>query len=293
MEFTDEELAAASERIKARGGLAKPRQPETTADLLADFRIPQSVLDREERRRALPCFAPAEAGDASAALAACEAASAAEGCEFRRSGDFCAVAGRERRYAEIRERLSESGVPSAYAQRVLQHFAQHGPPVAPLATTEAMKLVKGFMRAPESAGVVVDSGNTIAFTGNEWALVLSGDKGVGKSIAAAFALSRLSGAWLWARRSLGDVDFDLAEAERTRLLVLDDLGTEYSGANGYAVERAAALLELRHAEGRRTIVTTNLLPAAIEERYGARLLDRLRERARVVLCGGSSMRGGA
>lgn len=74
----------------------------------------------------------------------------------------------------------------------------------------------------------------------------------------------------------------------TELLVLDDLGTERG--DGAAVVHA--IIASRNAAQRRTVLTTNMAPPEFSERYGARILDRLRGEGSVFQATGASLRGG-
>lgn len=69
----------------------------------------------------------------------------------------------------------------------------------------------------------------------------------------------------------------LAAYQEVGLLVLDDLGTEalVGGGAERVVESLFLVLALRLSEARPTIVTTNLTPPLMAERFGARLSDRL------------------
>ena len=108
-------------------------------------------------------------------------------------------------------------------------------------------------------------------------LVLSGHTGCGKSSAAAFALADRTGIWIHApdlaRPPLDGNNGD----DRMRycgLLVLDDVGTEYS-PRGYAANRICSVLEHREGNRRPTIVTTNLTAEQFKAAYGERLASRL------------------
>ncbi len=115
-------------------------------------------------------------------------------------------------------------------------------------------------------------------------VVLSGERGVGKSAAMGHALVRYEGSALW----VGAVDVGAQPRnghsesnhlwERwlgVQLLALDDLGTEQADP-----ETLAGLLWQRYDRGRITLVSTNLPRAKVVERYlsgeiGRRLADRL------------------
>jgi hypothetical protein len=147
-------------------------------------------------------------------------------------------------------------------------------------------------------------------------LVLAGSVGTGKSLAAAKVLHdwRLASATLnpWGKL----VPFDgrlwiaaphlarlqpwadeVRELDDPGLLVLDDLGEEE--ATPKSLSTISTVLTSRFAEGRRTIVTTNLAQSTFRDRYGDRLVDRVREcglddqgKARWwITCDGESLRG--
>lgn len=126
-------------------------------------------------------------------------------------------------------------------------------------------------------------------------LVLLGSVGVGKTVAAAWALWELSGTYC-----VPDQLRDLLHPARRRdesepmprtiagnLFVLDDLGTETDPRFG------AALFELvngRMRDGCLTIITGNLTREQARQRYDKRVVDRLNHSGRVMEIGGASMR---
>jgi len=136
-------------------------------------------------------------------------------------------------------------------------------------------------------------------------LMLVGDPGVGKSIAAArYVLSedtrRRGVAWVQAG-SLGMDDFAEANRRLRRLirvpcLVLDELGGQ--GSTGrVAVERLGNLITERHGAGRPTVITTNkdkeqiaAIYDAVEPQKGerasdrSRIMDRVREGGCYLVC---------
>lgn len=73
----------------------------------------------------------------------------------------------------------------------------------------------------------------------------------------------------------------------TELLILDDLGRERG--DGAAV--LEAIINSRNAAERRTVLTSNLGPREFAERYGARILDRLRGDGAAFQATGPSLRG--
>lgn len=124
-----------------------------------------------------------------------------------------------------------------------------------------------------------------------WCLVLSGAKGCGKSVAAAWWIAqsakdvtptrKLSRKW-WSGIRLARVDgYDgtLDRLAACRSLVIDDLGVEYADAKGAFQARLDFLLDERYGNRRRTVITTNLNAKEFAQRYGERIADRLREEA--------------
>lgn len=140
-------------------------------------------------------------------------------------------------------------------------------------------------------------------------LVLCGDKGVGKSVAATWALVGVmrgggTAARIDATRLATLSQFDagaeeLAWLKRVDMLLVDDIGTEL--LTDFARARMHELFEERHETYRRTILTSNLpwhtatrngvtLPG-LEQRLGERLVDRIAQAGRTVqLSAGKSMR---
>lgn len=138
-------------------------------------------------------------------------------------------------------------------------------------------------------------------------LVLTGDTGSGKTVAALEAL-----AWALRRKDRGPAHYTTLRAalalgrwgedgERwdaameARMLVLDELVGE--GLDRYRLERADELLCRRYEHGRPTVITTNLAPALLLDSkgpFGARVASRLGdERAcRIVGCGTVDLRKG-
>jgi DNA replication protein DnaC len=73
-----------------------------------------------------------------------------------------------------------------------------------------------------------------------------------------------------------------------RTIVIDDLGAERP--TEWVRERLLEIVEERYAAMRPVIVTTNLVPAQIEQRLGARITGRLMEMCEVVMLSGPNLR---
>lgn len=127
------------------------------------------------------------------------------------------------------------------------------------------------------------------------ALVLSGDVGRGKTVAAAW----------WAMRQFIPVLFvraaTLARTSRydaawstwvkARALCIDDLGGEYADVKGSFAVDLDELVDTFYADKRALIITTNCKAGVFKQRYGARVLSRLSESGLWVNVTGESMRG--
>lgn len=134
--------------------------------------------------------------------------------------------------------------------------------------------------------------------------LLLGAAGVGKSVAASWAVStvifRDDGRRGWrgrfvraadlSRRSLYDRDAqeDFAHLCVCRLLVLDDMGTEQSSSPWAA--QLDELVDRRYGDRLKTIFTTNLDADKFKLRYGERIADRIRHDGQVVGAGTESLR---
>lgn len=121
-------------------------------------------------------------------------------------------------------------------------------------------------------------------------IVLSGERGRGKSYSAAQALVRVRpgqgcprwakvlhvAAWLHARGQYESARRGLARIEEASLLVLDDMGWEYLDKAGYVRSALIGIIDDRIQAERRNILTTSLDEKQFCERYGDAIHDRLR-----------------
>lgn len=146
-------------------------------------------------------------------------------------------------------------------------------------------------------------------------LLLTGPNGTGKTTLAAIAAQYVSDLG-WSTKFIRAQDYyalgigamrmkDDEEAERLqsafdcysagwagwRLVVLDDLGVEYSTASGWSENVIINLIRSRFSDGAPTIITTNLDADGITKRYGPVLGDYIREAFWIVTVAGRSRRG--
>ena len=77
------------------------------------------------------------------------------------------------------------------------------------------------------------------------------------------------------------------------VLVVDDLGSEYNDAKGFFSALLDEVIDCRYGAKLPTVITTNLDSSGFSARYGARVVDRIREAGRFINCGNTSLRGRA
>ena len=75
------------------------------------------------------------------------------------------------------------------------------------------------------------------------------------------------------------------------LLILDDFGAEYP--NDWILNKVDAIITHRYNEMKSVIITTNMMPSEIKERYVQRVYDRLRSTSKVLGTYGDSFRKAA
>lgn len=139
--------------------------------------------------------------------------------------------------------------------------------------------------------------------GDRRVLVLIGDVGVGKTvaaalIAAAFIRRRKVVRYLrepslvrwWHSSTLAHEDH-VSRLREADLVVVDELGTTLSGQGERARDATGGLLDDRIAGDLRTVLIGNLTEKRLSDAYGSRFADRLREIGRVVHLTGESLRG--
>lgn len=205
----------------------------------------------------------------TAQVSACDAAIEAA-CEYRQENSCpkrIAAFDQARATQALEERFAASGVPG----KVSAHAIAAKP-------TQATALIDTWL-ASESL-----------------LLVLAGGVGVGKSVAAAYAIRRTPGRWIHAaeipKLTGHENEHKLRGLRHARLLVVDDLGAEYSDKGGWVRAAIEDLILQRYDDGLRTLCTTNVyVPAEFKAKYTERLIDRIREADGYCVVGGVSMRG--
>lgn len=126
-------------------------------------------------------------------------------------------------------------------------------------------------------------------------LVLSGKPGCGKTVAATWWAIQQDWSPTFLRASSFAAASRYDKEERSKWLnagsmVLDDLGTEYADAKGSFLTDLDELIDTLYGNRRSLIITTNLKAEDFRERYGARVVDRIRECGKWESIGGDSLR---
>jgi DNA replication protein DnaC len=126
-------------------------------------------------------------------------------------------------------------------------------------------------------------------------LVLSGPPGCGKTVAAAWWALRRTDAPTFIRASAFAASSRYDRETRKALLkasalVLDDLGAEYADANGSHIVDLDELVDTFYGDRKPLLITTNCDNTRFTERYGERVIDRIRECGDFVGAGVKSMR---
>ena len=74
--------------------------------------------------------------------------------------------------------------------------------------------------------------------------------------------------------------------------IIDDLGVETTEVKNWGNVREPFndVFDARYRSNRLTVITTNLRPSEIEEKYGTRIIDRFRECMNDLILDGKSLR---
>lgn len=125
-------------------------------------------------------------------------------------------------------------------------------------------------------------------------LFLYGNCGRGKSVLCRYAIPAILLAYCRKVVSVLDVqdmNADIDRALSRHILALDDIGTEEQSVKwGERRMAFAEIMDAAEKRGKLVIISTNLDDADIRERYGDRILDRIRSTTTRVLFRGESLR---
>tara|TARA_R110000824_G_scaffold24812_1_gene86921 strand:- start:366 stop:941 length:576 start_codon:yes stop_codon:yes gene_type:complete len=122
-------------------------------------------------------------------------------------------------------------------------------------------------------------------------LILMGECGLGKSTILNYVIPAIFRTRInKVLRSVPAKELGAVERNKSPFIIIDDLGTE-SIKNDYGTKIDAVADAISYAEdsSKTLLITTNLTPNALKERYDDRTLDRLRK-CKVVIIKGKSFR---
>lgn len=187
----------------------------------------------------------------------------------------------DRRDAEVRANMT-----AAFEEPVLDRLAKLESVGFPRRAIRSVR--RGITPPPAIARLRDAVGDDVGI------VVISGPKGVGKTVAATW----------WAAQRRDRVQFvraaDLLASSRydrearadlfSSALVLDDLGAEYADPKGSFAADLDELVDVFYGSMRPLLITTNCDRDAFRQRYSERIVDRLRECGRWIAMTGESLR---
>ncbi|MCK5643828.1 MAG: ATP-binding protein [Gammaproteobacteria bacterium] len=178
---------------------------------------------------------------------------------------------RERRAAEVAERkrrVAERKRVSARELRRRKLVAWGAPEVAAaVIADDAVKERKAVRAVRDNGGMSL--------------LVLAGNSGCGKTLAACMRLDERETGWLVRAAELVELGNHFSDRDRLSVyrrcgvLIIDDMGVEYRDEQ--MICRVDAIIDARVSAGRPTLITTNLPGEDFELRYESRIWSRIHQ----------------
>lgn len=288
-----------------------PRRDDATplADLLA--RIQSKAENATQERMALPCYRAmypmgvepedvSERVDDSVGAAACDSVGAWKTCDRAASGFGCPRFHTLSVYERARENLSKARVPKDDCAVILAGAL--GKP--PLRGYDTMRVVRAF-RARKSQEVKLKEGaeylvgdrsrvGAVHFNGDERVLLLGGNKGRGKTTAAAYLLACEGGMYTteYEFTRPGDAGgIDIVEAKRAKVLVIDQFGRGAIGKSPFALGQIEEVIDSRKANLLLTVLVGNVrIDEEFKARYDVLILSRIYGYGAIVLFDGPDLR---
>lgn len=224
--------------------------PRTVVDDFA-ARLKKYEEDAERARQALACYPHDEdGGDDVTGATACMKARSYPVCEQRQVWEAnCPIRRLDERFAGVEKQLVTAGVETRERDIILADARWHNR--EPLLDTDALRVVRAVLGRKRQTVPLVTS-SAVDLVGDEAIIALCGPRGVGKSIAACWALGQLGGRYTTAYQFVRP-GLDLDDLKRTPLVVIDQLGRQYA-ASDYGPQQLEEVLDSRHAGRRPTIV---------------------------------------
>jgi hypothetical protein len=302
----DQEISLTRGRDDQRGGppAAPPERSDNDSGLLESML--ESICGRaaafENRHRSLPCFQLQADADDEVGIDRCDKADAHKRCEFATVYAICPRMRAADAFDAVVRRIGrESGVEDRERDVLLAAARRAGR--VPLLELDALKVVRAVMRrkgtrVPLQNGAEVFSdgaerSGSVSLTGSEVLVVLAGNQGRGKTLAATYAIARLGGLYTRAPQWTRPGEIDVPDAIAAPVLVIDQFGREHFGESKWARSQLEDVIDARHQRRRLTLLVGNITWAAFRERLeDMTVLDRLSGDGVFVLFGGPSLRPG-
>ncbi|WP_444219113.1 ATP-binding protein [Dialister succinatiphilus] len=189
--------------------------------------------------------------------------------------------------------LSRAGIPKRYYRATFEALAENGCPedVRPMAE-EAWKYAKHLKENAEA-------GRGLLFFGEVGRMKTTlacciAREAIKQGVGVYFiSMPELMDTLTSMSRNKDPTEFRKFEdkIKHTRILILDDFGAEYPA--GWVLNKVDAIITNRYNNMLPIIITTNMLPDEIKERYVQRVFDRLRSTSKVIGTYGDSLRRNA
>lgn len=244
---------------------------------------------------------------------ACDAAGARATCPYGRELPTCLYGRAGEMREAVHEHLSRGLGKEAEDEHKLVLASVDAEKPVPLLDYDPMKVVRQWLTG-ERGGVQLENGAELAplsgaiaypgaahFEGGERLLILGGNPGRGKTVAAVYAIARVGGLYVL-EYSLGR-PFNVDAAVATRgVLVIDQIQPADHDEKRRAALRMDEIVHRRSAGGKRTLLIGNIDYATFVSRYGQLdettgemkhpgiICERCRQSGVFVLFGGESVR---
>lgn len=248
-------------------------------DTMARIRATAERLEAE--RKMLPCYGKPDAE----AVAACESVAAHEQCRWGRDVSFGKPSGDcPRRLAiwnENQAKLAEEEERRQFRQRL---------ELVPLREREILRAGRDKSPPLKNTAALAAVREWLAASPRPALLMLAGPTGIGKTVAACYAIAKLGG--MYARSyALTRPGFDIDAAQAAEVLVLDQSGREHVGPSAFGMAALEEIIDGRYASRLPTILVCNLTREQWESRYDDIIAERMRGDGQWVQLDGDSLRG--
>ena len=234
-------------------------------DLVAQINAIAASAERTlQERENLPCFGHAKDKDARDA---CVASKSRAGCTFRIFPEVCPWERMNVQARACQEASVMAGVPAREHALIIEHLWNR----TKLQNTEPLAVMRAVYGGKECT--VNLSQGKLVIPAKPAIIVLAGERGIGKTLAACHWLARTGGLYKTSY-GLGNVNDNLRDWYDTRRLVIDQIGREQA-ASDYALSRLEAVIDARYANKRQTVLCANMDRASFLKRYDKIIEARL------------------